>query len=90
MGRLGTYRYCVFIARYPSKQYRVERMPVDILAETDKRYQVRYRLPHANGSPAGHITWVHKRNVQELNKTENKTAKTYAPDIEDVRLPYKD
>lgn len=88
MGDLkGTYWYRVLMQLYPTPSYASARMAVDILEEKGKRYKIRFRTQHVDGRPAGHVTWVQKRKVTLLNATQ---AKPQGPDIENLRLPYKD
>lgn len=80
----ATYYYLHPVETYPVATYIKLRMRVEILGETPKGYKIKYLGKSANnGRGPGYITSVRKRSIV-LDGQPN------APDIEDVRLPYKD
>lgn len=84
--RCGFYFYSYAVEVYPVLRLQVFRMRVEVLAETEKRYQVRYMDCHENGKDRpGSEHWVTKRKVK-LDEP--------APEAQDepreIRKPYKD
>lgn len=82
--RLGYYAYSWATVRYPTARYETLRLRVEIIGETEKRYQIKYLGFHANRKPVGTVTWVQKKSVT-LDKPSE------PPKVQrEVRLPYKD
>ena len=77
----GTYRYKQY--NVFTREFTPHTLRVEIIDETPTQYKVKYLGLHANGNRPGYITRVRKDKVKL-------DGETHAPDIESVRLPYKD
>lgn len=87
--KLGTYRYKHY--NVFTREFTAHTLRVEIIGESEKRYQVRYMGFHANGQRPNYTTWVGKNKVTVDGEPAQQThGQTHAPDIESVRLPYKD
>lgn len=61
---LGTYYFKYAIEVHPVVRLRETSMRVEIVAETEKRYRVKYLNWHPTGARPGSLHWVQKRKVR--------------------------
>ena len=81
--KLGTYKYKHAIAVYPVPVFETFSLRVEILAETDKSFKVRYMEFHASGAKPDTVTWVARRKVKV-------DSPAFIGRPAPARLPYKD